>query len=215
MRTKVLLVDDHRLVREGIRRILEGEPSIEVVGEAENGRLAVTMAKRLSSGVVLMDLSMPEMNGIDAIREITADAPDVRCIVLSMHSSPRFVTEALGAGAKGYILKDSAGNELMDAIRAVAGDTVYLSPAIAGVIVHDYHRRFSRPQPPTEPVISSRERQVLQLYAEGKNTKEIAYLLGVSIKTVESHRAQIMKKLGLRSVADLVKYAIREGLTSL
>ncbi|UFS72535.1 response regulator transcription factor [Geomonas sp. RF6] len=215
MAIKVLLVDDHRLVREGVRRILEGEPSIEVVGEADTGRLAVSMAKELGSGVVLMDLSMPDMNGIDAIRQISADAPDVRCVVLSMHSTPRFVTEAIGAGAKGYLLKDSAGKELMEAIRAVARDTVYLSPAIAGVIVHDYHRRFSSAAPVEEPVISARERQVLQAYAEGKNTKEIAYHLGLSIKTIESHRAQIMKKLGLRTVADMVRYAIREGIISL
>lgn len=215
MGIKVLLVDDHKLVREGIRKILEMEPSIEVVGETDNGRLATQLAKQLAPEVVVMDISMPEMNGIDAIRQITSEMPEVRCVVLSMHATPQFVTQALGAGAKGYVLKNAAVSELLEAVTTVSGNAVYLSPAVAGVIAHDYRNRYSETQPVAEISISSRERQILQLFAEGKNTKQIAFILDLSVKTVESHRSNIMKKLNLHSLADLIKYAIRQGITSL
>lgn len=215
MNIKVVLVDDHKLVREGFRKLLESESSIEVVGEADNGRTAVELTRKLHPAVVLMDISLPDMNGIDAMRQIKEIAPEVHILVLSMYSTQRFVTEALGAGAGGYLLKDAAASELIEAVRAVADDKVYLSPAIAGVIVQDYQQRSSTPRPGADGKISPREHQVLRLVAEGKNTKEIAFLLDLSVKTVESHRAQLMKKLNLRSVADMVKYAIREGLTPL
>jgi DNA-binding NarL/FixJ family response regulator len=215
MNIKVVLVDDHKLVREGFRKLLESESTIEVVGEADNGRTAVELTRKLHPAVVLMDISLPDINGIDAIRQIKEIVPEAQILVLSMYSTKRFVTEALGAGAGGYLLKDAAARELIEAVRAVADGKVYLSPAIAGVIVQDYQRRSSSPQPGADGQISPREHQVIRLVAEGKNTKEIAFLLDLSVKTVESHRAQLMKKLNLRSVADMVKYAIREGLTPL
>ncbi|MGC2422911.1 MAG: response regulator transcription factor [Nitrospirota bacterium] len=211
---KILLVDDHRLVREGFRKLLETEASFEVVGETDNGRTAVKMTKEILPTVVLMDLSMPYMNGIEAIRQIRAEAPDTKILVLSMHSSRRFVTDSLGAGASGYLLKDAAARELIEAVLAVANDKVYLCTAVAGVIVEDYYKQSSGPQAAAQELLSSREHQVLKLIAEGKSTKEIAFVLNLSAKTVEAHRAQLMKKLGLHTVADLVKYAIREGITS-
>ena len=211
---KILLVDDHTLVREGFRKLLETEASFEVVGETDNGRTAVKMTKEILPTVVLMDLAMPDMNGIEAIRQIKAEAPDAKILVLSMYSSRRFVTDSLGAGASGYLLKDAAARELIEAVQAVANDKVYLCTAVAGVIVKEYNKQGSGPQAAAQELLSSRENQVLQLIAEGQSTKEIAFILNLSVKTVEAHRAQLMKKLGLHTVADLVKYAIREGITS-
>lgn len=215
MNIRVVLVDDHRLMREGLREILENESSIKVVGEADNGGTAVEITSQLLPDVVLMDISLPDMNGVEAIRQIKASVSDVHVLALSMYSTQRFVTEALGAGAKGYMLKDAAARELIEGVRAVADGNVYLSPAIASVIAQDYHRRLSTTGLGAQTLLSPRERQIVQLIAEGKNTKEIAFVLDLSVKTVESHRAQLMKKLDLRSVADLVKYAIREGLSPL
>lgn len=215
VRIKTIVVDDHTLVREGLMMILGKDPAVEIVGNTGNGRLAVQMVRELCPDVVIMDLSMPEMNGIEAIRQIKAEAPDTRVLALSMHSSMHFVTESLGAGASGYLLKDSAATELLDATKAVAGGASYLSSRVSSVIVKDYHRRSSGPQAGANVQLSSRERQVLQLVAEGKNTKEIAYVLEVSVKTVEAHRTQIMKKLNINSIACMIKYAIREGITAL
>jgi DNA-binding NarL/FixJ family response regulator len=214
MTIRVLLADDHKIVREGLRSILEKERDIEVVAMADNGRKAFQLASKLLPDVALIDVGMPEMNGIDATRRICSEAPKVRVLLLSMHSARRFVTEAFSAGANGYLVKDCASEELVRAIRTVAGNDSYISPSVAGLILKDYlkhspdaGRGFS--------LLSSREREVLQLLAEGENTKEIAFKLGVSIKTVETHRQQIMKKLNLRSVAELTRFAIREGITPL
>lgn len=215
MNIQVLLVDDHTLVRQGIRKVVEEDESIEVVGEADNGRTAVEMARGLRPDVILMDLSMPEMSGIEATRMLNTEQIPHRTIILSMHSSHRFVSESLGAGAKGYVLKDCAAEELIGAIRSVAANCVYLSPRVAGVIAQDYEQRLASRGTSPVAALSARERQVLQLLSEGKNTKEIAYALKVSMKTVETHRSNIMKKTGCRTVADLIRYAIREGISHL
>jgi DNA-binding NarL/FixJ family response regulator len=162
-----------------------------------------------------MDISLPVLNGIEAIRQIKSEMPTVNVLVLSMYATPQFVTEALGAGARGYLLKDAAGSELITAVRAVADNEVYLSPAIAGVIAKDYHRRSVTSPQGIDSLLTPRERRVVQYIAEGKNTKEIAFILNVSVKTVEAHRSQLMRKLNFVSIAELVKYAIREGLTPL
>src|SRR5687768_2276249 len=203
MVTKILLADDHQIVREGLKSLLNSHEDMEVVGEARDGRAAVQMAKELAPDVVIMDLGMPHLNGIEATRQITLREPEAKVVALSMHSDRRFMGEMLKAGAKGYLLKDGAFEELATAIRHVIANKVYLSPKIANVVVDDYVR------------LTPREREVLQLMAEGRATKEIAMDLKVSIKTVETHRRQIMEKLGIHSVAELTKYAIREGLTSL
>lgn len=214
MNIRVVIADDHKILREGVRFLLEREPDIAVVAEADNGRMAVELTDEHRPDVVLMDLSMPEMNGIDALRRIGEAVPEARAIALSMHSDKRFVMEALGAGAKGYLLKDCASEELVGAIRTIAAGETYLSPKIAGIVVRDYVGKQSVPSGKSTP-ITARERQVLQLLAEGKGTKEVAFLLNVSAKTIETHRMQIMKKLKIYNIAELTKYAIREGLTTL
>lgn len=212
---KVFIADDHTILREGLRSILEGEADIEIVGEADNGRTAVKQAKELLPDVVVMDLAMPDMFGIEAIRQIMEDTSRVRIVVLSMHSERRLVVEAINAGATGYLLKDCAAHELVGALRTVAANEMYLSPRITSLIVKSYvHNSFESSAVGTSP-LSRREQEVLQLIAEGKSTKDIAYTLEVSLKTVEAHRQNIMKKLNTRSVAQLIKYAIREGLTNL
>lgn len=214
MNIRLVVADDHKIVREGLCSLLEKESGISVVAEADNGRMAIKLFCELNPDVVLMDLSMPEMNGIEAIRRIVGASDDARVIALSMHSDRHFVVKALGAGAKGYLLKDCASEELIGAIRTVAANQTYLSPKIAGLIVNDYlARSASLSEPATH--LTAREREVLQLFAEGKSTKEVAFLLSVSIKTIETHRLHIMRKLNIYSVAELTKYAIREGLTTL
>lgn len=214
MTIRLVVVDDHKIVREGLRSLLEREPGIDVAAEADNGREAMKLVAELKPDVVLMDLSMPEMNGIEATRRIVEMPGGSRVLALSMHSDKRFVVEALAAGAKGYLLKDCASEELVGAIRTVAVGETYLSPRIAGLIVSDYlGKGASSPEPSTR--LTTREREVLQLFAEGKSTKEVAFLLSVSVKTIETHRIQIMRKLNIRSLAELTKYAIREGITTL
>jgi DNA-binding NarL/FixJ family response regulator len=215
MTIRVLLADDHKIVREGLRSILEKEPDIEVIAMGENGRAALQLAGELRPDVAVIDIAMPEMNGIEAIRRIRCETPGIRMLALSMHSARRFVVEALSAGAKGYILKDCASEELVRAIRVVAGNETYLSPKITGIIVKDYVKRLPESQSTSNSLLSNREREVLQLIAEGQSTKEIAFDLGVSVKTVETHRQQVMRKLHLHNVAELTRYAIREGITPL
>jgi DNA-binding NarL/FixJ family response regulator len=215
MTIKVLLADDHKIVREGLRSLLEREPDIDVIAMADNGRMAVQLAGELIPDVAVIDVAMPDMNGIEATRRIILENPEIRILTLSMHSARRFVTEALSAGAKGYLLKDCASEELVRAIRTVASNETYLSPKVAGLIVKDYLKRSPESAPATASHLSAREREVLQLIAEGQSTKEIAFTFGVSVKTVETHRQQIMRKLNLHSVAELTRYAIREGLTPL
>ncbi|MCF6289703.1 MAG: response regulator transcription factor [Desulfobacterales bacterium] len=214
MTIRILLADDHKIMRAGLCSLLEKQPDMEVVAEAENGRRAVQMTIEHKPDVVIMDVSMPELNGIEATRQIVAAVPGTRIIALSMYSDKRFVVGMLQAGAAGFLLKDCASQDLARAINAVASGKNYLSPEIAGVMIEDYVHRFAVADATTQ-VLTAREREVLQLIAEGWATREIAGRLYVSVKTVETHRRKIMKKLDIHSVADLTKYAIREGLTSL
>ncbi|HEY8665253.1 MAG TPA: response regulator transcription factor [Tepidisphaeraceae bacterium] len=214
MAIKVLIADDHQILREGLRILLKSEPDVQIIGEASNGRSAVELAAQHAPDIVVMDVSMPDLNGVEATRQIIEANPSIKVIALSAHSDHRLVSEILKAGASGYILKDAAFDELINAIRAVQTDQVYLSPRIAALVLKDFKTRAGA----TGSVFSTltdREREVLQLMAEGKATKEVAAHLHVSVKTVETHRAKIMDKLNLYSVAELTKYAIREGLTSL
>ena len=211
----VLIADDHAIFREGLRGLLEREPGMTVVGEATNGVEAVQKARELHPGVIVMDISMPDMNGIEATRKIVAEHDDIRVLALSMESDRRFIVEVLEAGATGYILKDAFFEELANAIRTVANGETYLGPRITELIIKDYIQRIPDGLPLTHESLTHRERMLLQLIADGKNTKEIAGEFGISIKTVEVHRQNIMKKLDLYSIAELTKYAVREGLTSI
>ncbi len=215
MSTRIILADDHGIMREGLRALLEKQPGIEVIAEAENGRTTVELSRELKPDVVIIDISMPDLNGIEATRQIVAESPGVKVIALSMHSDRKFVREMLSAGASGYMLKDSAFEELDKAISTVNDNQTYLSPGVADTVVKDYLGKIVTDNSAASIALTNREREVLQLFAEGKTTKQIASLLCVSIKTIETHRKQIMDKLGLNSIAELTKYAIREGLTSL
>ena len=216
MSIRVLIADDHKIMLAGLRSLLEKQTDIEVVGEADNGRKAVQLAQEKKPDVVVMDVSMPDLNGIEATTQISESLPETRVIALSMHSDKRFVMGMLRAGASGYLLKDCASQELANAILQVAGGKKYLSPEITGVVLGDILQGGSPGEVATvASQISPREREVLQLIAEGWSTKQIASHLYVSVKTIETHRRQIMKKLDLHSIADLTKYAIREGLTSI
>jgi DNA-binding NarL/FixJ family response regulator len=216
MSTRILIADDHRIMREGLRALLGDHASITVVGEAEDGRKAVELAARLRPDIVIMDLTMPGLNGIEATRQIVAANPQIRVVALSIHADRRFVQQMFEAGASGYLLKEGAFEELARAIQTVAEGRAFVSPGIAGILIEDLVRHTaSRGTPGGSPALSGREKEVLQLLAEGKSTKEIAAILRVGAKTVETHRRQIMLKLQLDSVAELTKYAIREGLTSL
>jgi DNA-binding NarL/FixJ family response regulator len=210
----ILLADDHQIVRSGLRNLFEAEKDMKVVAEADNGRLAVQLAKELAPNVVVMDITMPDLNGVEATRQIVADSPSTRVVALSAHTDRHFVTEALRAGAAGYLPKTSAFDELVTAVRTVAAGKVYLSPSVANVVIESYVRGDTAEGRSAFALLSTREREVLQLMAEGQATKEVARTLHVSVKTVETHRAKIMDKLNLHSVAELTKYAIREGLTS-
>jgi DNA-binding NarL/FixJ family response regulator len=215
MRTKILLADDHKIVRDGLRALIEKEDNMEIVAEASDGRTTVKKAKELMPNLIIIDIAMPDLNGIEAARQIIAEAPTAKIIALSMHSDSRFVMKMLEAGAAGYLLKDSAFEELAMAIKTVLSGKTYLSPAIAGVVVDDAMRHSPQKATRTTAELTAREREVLQLLAEGRTTKKIATQLNVSVKTVETHRRQVMEKLDIHSVAELTKWAVREGLTSL
>ena len=215
MSTRILLADDHKITRQGLRSLLEKQKDMEVIAEADNGRTAVQLAVEMAPDIIIMDVTMPDLNGVEATKQILAKSPDIKIIALSMHSDALFVTEMLKSGAAGYLLKDCAFEELTRAIRTVIEGKVYLSPAISGVVIDDYLQRLSRADSSDVEVLSDREREVLQLMAEGNSTKQIAVKLHISIKTVETHRRQIMQKLDIHTVAELTKYAIRKGLTSL
>jgi two-component system response regulator NreC len=215
MSVRIILAEDHRITREGLVNLLQERPDMEVVGEAENGREAVRLAKELAPDLVIMDVTMPDLNGIDATRIITTGSNNTKVIALSMYSDKQFVQGMIQAGASGYLLKDCAFEELVSAIKAVIQGDTYLSPGIAGIVVQDYLTKLTTDRSSADTVLTNREREVLQLIAEGNSTKEIAARLTVSVKTVETHRRQIMEKLGIFSIAELTKYAIREGLTSL
>lgn len=214
MKIKVLLADDHKIFRDGLRTLIEKE-GMEVVGEVENGRKTLKLAEKLMPDLIIMDVSMPDMNGIEATRKIKAEMTDVKVIALSMHSDRRFVLGMLEAGASGYLLKDCAFGELASAINQVVKGNTYLSPKIADVVVKGYLNKTSDASVPGRSILTSREREILQLIAEGFTAKEIAAHVFLSIKTIETHRRNIMQKLNMRSTADLTKYAIREGLVSL
>jgi len=215
MAIRVLLADDHQLFRQGMRSMLANDARIEVIGEAENGRSAVELARQLAPDVVVMDISMPDLNGIDATRRIKQRSPGIQVLALSAHADRRFVAHMLAAGASGYLLKDCAFDELCRAVSAVAKKQVYLSPAVAGGVVEASLGLTPADEASGAAALTPRQREVLQLVAEGLNTKRIAARLHVSVKTVETHRTQVMQKLDCQSVAELTKYAIREGITSL
>jgi DNA-binding NarL/FixJ family response regulator len=205
---RIVLADDHGMVRRGLKVCLEGE-RIEVVAEAANGTQALKLVRKHGPDVAVLDYFMPEMNGIETARQIAKEAPRTRSVILTMRSDGRHVLEALRAGALGYVLKTQAVEDLAGAIRKVARGEVYLSPSVARVVVDAYVGRSDAPQDP----LSGRERQVLQLIAEGNTTKQIAGLLGISAKTVDTHRSRIIEKLDIHDTAGLVRYAIRQGLT--
>lgn len=214
MSTSILIVDDHKIVRDGLRSLLEKEPDLQVIAESDDGRTAVQMVRQLAPHLVIMDIGMPGLNGIDATRQILSEMPDVKVVTLSMHLDRRFVAEMFKAGASAYLLKDCAFEELVHAVRAVLEGKVYVSSGVAGLVVEDFLQGFPHTPPSAFSLLSPREREVLQLLVEGKVTREISSSLHVSVKTVETHRRQIMNKLNIRSIPELVKYAIREGLTS-
>lgn len=211
---KVLLADDHRLFRDGLRPLLHREPGVEVVGEAGDGHEALRLVAQLRPDLVLLDVTMPGLNGLETARALTEAHPGVRVVMLTMHADRRFVVEALRAGAVGYVLKEAGFTELLQAMRTVMTGRIALSPQVADLVIADYAAQ-ARLAPEGATPLSSREREVLQAMAEGLSTKEIAFQLGVSVKTVEAHRKAIMDRLDLHSVAELTKYAIRTGLTTL
>lgn len=215
MNITVVLADDHKIVREGLRSILEKELRLKVIAQADNGRSAVQLVKELKPAIVIMDISMPDLNGIEATVQILQEVPSTKVIALSMHSDKKYVSEMLGAGASAYLLKDCAVDELERAIQAVLAGKIYVSPDVTGTVIEDYRRHVEQQKSIAASKLTVKEREVLQLIAEGNSTKEIASLLNVSIQTIDTHRQHIMEKLKLYSVAELTKYAIREGLTSL
>ncbi len=216
MKIKIILVDDHKILREGICSLVKGFPDMEVIGEAADGISALKLVDDLSPDVVIMDISMPELNGIDATRRIIAEHPEVKVIALSMHYDKQFVSEIFKAGASGYLLKDCAFDEMEHAIRVVIDNKTYINPQIASLVVESLVNQPASTTTNTQTfsLLTKREKEILQLIAEGNSTKQIASQLSVSAKTIESHRRQVMGKLNIRNVAELTKYAIREGITS-
>ena len=215
MSIRVLLVDDHKIIREGLRTLLNTKPGIEVIADAENGRRALELAHQMMPDVIVMDITMPDLNGIEATHRLITELPGIKVIALSMHSDHRLVSGMLAAGASGYLLKDCAFEELEKAIRAAVDNDIYLSPQITRTVINHHVRNPSPTKSLVFSVLTGREREIFQLLAEGKNMKQIAFYLGVSIKTVETHRRRLMKKLHITSIADLTKLAIREGVTGL
>jgi two-component system, NarL family, response regulator NreC len=212
---RILLADDHTVVRKGLRLLLESQPGLTVVGEASDGRTAVALAEQDAPDVVVMDVAMPTLNGIEAARQITAKLPLVAVVFLSMHSDESYVLKALKAGARGYLLKDSAEHDLILAVRSVAQGKSFFSPAISKMMVEDYMRELQERQiEDSYELLTTREREVLQLLAEGKSNKEVAAVLNLSLYTVETHRGNILQKLNLHSGAELILYAIRKGVIS-
>jgi DNA-binding NarL/FixJ family response regulator len=212
MDTKVLLVDDHAILRDGLRMVLDAQARISVVGEAEDGREAVDMVEDLHPDVVVMDIAMPNMNGLEATRQIKRRHPDVKVVILTMHENQQYLTQIVRVGATACVLKRSAGTELVTAVKAAARGESYFSPSIATMMLEDYRTRLTGDTLEEADVLTEREREVLQLVAEGKTNQEIADLLTLSIKTVQTHRAHIMEKLDAHDRTDLVKYAIRQGM---
>jgi two-component system, NarL family, response regulator NreC len=212
-RLRVLLADDHTIVRNGLRALIERQPDLSVVAEAGNGREAIALAEMNTPDVVLMDVAMPLMNGIEAATRITASRPETAVVILSMHSDESYVLRALKAGARGYLLKDSAENDLIQAIRAVANGKAFFSPAVSKLIADDYLRQLQqRNLEDSYDLLTGRERELLQLIAEGKSAKEIASLLNLSPHTVDTHRSNLISKLNIHSIPELILYAVRKGV---
>lgn len=212
----VILADDHNIIREGLAAILQKHPDIKVTAQASDGRSTVQLTKELMPDVVIMDVTMPGLNGIEAARQITSECSSVKVIALSVHASKQFVIEMLKAGASGYLLKDCVSDDLAYAIRSVAAGQNYLSPQIARVVIKNYINDLETLNLGSVfSILTHREREVLQLMAEGKSTKQIASMLNLSIKTIETHRQHLTNKLNIKNIAELTKYAIREGLTPL
>ena len=206
---KILLADDHTIVRQGLKLILASQPDFEVIGEAANGREAVDLAQKLKPDIVILDVAMPELNGIEATKRMNEANSRIRILVLSMHKEAVYVREILKAGARGYLLKDVIDTELLNAVRSVARGDGYVSPAVSGALLSDYRQNVTNPV----DLLSNREREVLQFIAEGKTNKEVAAKLNLSVYTVDSHRGKIMEKLNLHSTGELVRFAIKNGLT--
>lgn len=207
---RVLLADDHAILRKGVRMLIDAQPDLEVVGEAKTGREAIEEARKLKPDVVVMDVSMPELNGIEGTRQICDELTQTKVIGLSMHKDSVYVRELLRAGARGYLLKDSEDDELLRAIRAVSRGEAFLSPAVSDAVLTDYRKHVTNPV----DLLTSREREVLAMIAEGKTNKEIANTLNLSVYTVESHRGSVMEKLNLHNTGDIVRFALRNGLMS-
>jgi two-component system, NarL family, response regulator NreC len=210
---RILLADDHKLMRSGLRLLVEQQPDLTVVGEANDGREAVSLAKSLKPDVAVMDIGMANLNGIEAALQITEANPDVSVVMLSMHSDESYVLRALKSGAKGYLLKDSAESDLIKAVRAVAGGKSFFSPAVSKVLLDDYVRKLKRSgAEDAYDLLTPREREILQLVAEGKSNKDVASLLNLSVYTVETHRSNIMQKLNLKGIPELILFAVRKGI---
>ncbi|HED65569.1 MAG TPA: response regulator transcription factor [Planctomycetes bacterium] len=216
MKIRILLVDDHRMMRDGLRAILAARPAFQIVGEADHGRAAIEAAGKLKPDVIVMDVGMPDMNGIEATKRILAESPGIKVIALSTHSDKRYVLNMMTAGACGYVLKEAAADDLVRAVDAAHRGEHYLSPQVTGVALEPMLGQLPRRGPGSSyRLLGAREREVLQLLAEGRTSKAIAEKLGLSIKTIETHRRNIGQKLGIKSIAELTKYAVREGITSL
>lgn len=207
-RIRILLADDHAVVRQGFKMILAEQPDMEIVGEAGNGREALALAESLKPDIVVMDVAMPELNGIEATRRMGESVPHARVVALSMHKDSVYVREILRAGARGYLLKDSVAGDLVSAVRSVARGEGYISPQVSNAVLDDYRRHVTNPI----DTLTSREREVLQMLAEGKTNKEIAVILNLSVYTVDAHRGRIMEKLNLHSINEMVRFAVRNGL---
>jgi len=212
---RVVLADDHTVMRAGLRSLLERQPNLEVVGEAEDGRQTVELAAALNPDVIVMDIGMPSLNGIEATRQIVAKQPNTSVVILSMHSDETYVMRAMKAGARGYLLKDSAEADLIRAIQAVSQGKSFFSPKISRILAEDYVRLLKQKGvEDSYELLTSREREIVQLLAEGKSNKEVATLLNLSLYTVETHRSRVLQKLNLHSSAELVLYAVRKGIIS-
>lgn len=209
---RILIADDHEVVRRGIRALLEGHPGWEVCGEAVDGRNAVEKARELSPDLALLDIGMPNLNGLDAARQILKAAPRTRVLILSMHNSDQVVREVLEVGARGFILKSDAARDLVAAVEALQRRTTFFTSDVATIVLEGYLTRSINPEKPVKNRLTAREREVVQLLAEGKSSKEVAVALNLSVKTAETHRTNVMRKLDLHSVADLVRYAVRNNI---